>query len=187
MSKSQVISETQLTSGFLKVVKLELETPKLNGEGAFKQIREVAKQSSSVFLLPYDSQTNEVVILKQHRAGAIDCDSTLVLEPIAGRIDYKSTPEEIVVNEADEEAGLNISTSDLIKIGEFLSSPGGSTELCHMYIVKCDLSSLPEVSYHGLADEGEDIECIKIKQENIDNLNGLQSLQLAMLLKSIPY
>lgn len=142
----------------------------------------MAKQNDSVFILPYDKLTNEAIVVKQHRPGAIYQDTSLVLEPIAGRIDYKSTPEEIAINEAQEESGLLLSPDKITSLGVYMSSPGASTELCHLFLVECDLSSLPLVSHHGLAEEGEDIESLKLSLDEISSYPSLKSIQLGMLI-----
>lgn len=181
MKKSKLINEERVSNGFLNISKLTLETPLMNKQGSMTQVREVAVQNNSVFVLLYDKKTEECLVVKQHRPGAIFHESTIVLEPVAGRLDRNSHHSDIAIAEIHEEAGLKIEKDKLNYIGEFFSSPGGSTESCHCYVALCDLSSVPKVSYNGLESEGEDIETVKIDVKSIEKEPSNKSMQLIML------
>ena len=159
--KSKIVESELISKGFIKVERLMLDTPIINGEGSFSQPREIAKQSNSVFVLPYDKNTGEYLAVVQHRAGAIYEDTTLVIEPIAGRIDKDKTPAEIAVAELAEEAGLTCHVDDLVSMGAMMISPGASTEKGYFFLYPCDLSNVAGNTKHGLPEEGEDILLLK--------------------------
>ncbi|MGD1527130.1 NUDIX domain-containing protein [Vibrio owensii] len=155
--KAKIISAESVYSGFLKVEKLQIAVPSFDGGADIHQTREIAAQTNSVFILPYDPNTNEVVLVAQHRPGAIYEETTLVYETIAGRVDKELSVEDIVVAEASEEAGLNVQKSDIVKLGEYMIAPGTSTEKAYVYLVPYDLSGVPFEAIHGLESEGENI------------------------------
>ncbi|MFS1429773.1 NUDIX domain-containing protein [Vibrio splendidus] len=185
--KSKILEQERISKGFIKVERVLLETPVINGTDSFTQVREVANQASSVFVLPFDKRTGEYLTVVQHRAGAIYESTTLVVEPIAGRIDKDKTPSEIAVAELSEEAGLTCSVTDLIPLGEMMISPGASTEKGHFFLLPCDLSSVHGNTKHGLQSEGEDILLLK-QALDADHDKGeyLVSLQLGFLKAMIP-
>lgn len=184
--KATIKSQETAYGGFLKVEKLCLSVPHLADGQEFEQIRELAVQGSSVFILPYDPKTQEVVIVAQHRPGAIYDSSSLVYETIAGRVDKDLSIEEIVVAEAQEEAGLDVDKQDIVKLGEYYVSPGASTEKAHIYLVSYDLSGVPLEEIHGLESEGENILMKKMHiQEAFDlserGCNTSVVLQMALM------
>jgi ADP-ribose pyrophosphatase len=60
---------------------------------------------------------------------------------------------QVAVREAEEEAGCAIRT--VVKAASFLPSPGGSSELIHVFVARADASIAGGI--HGLAVENEDI------------------------------
>lgn len=102
----------------------------------------------------YDPKTDEVVLIEQFRVGAIKAKhSQWLLEIVAGAIERGETASDVAYREAKEEAGCDI--QELIKISEFYTSPGGSSEKITLYYGKVDASGLGGI--HGLDHEGEDI------------------------------
>ena len=107
-------------------------------------------------VLPYDPVRDRVLLVEQIRMGPLARGDASVwqLEPIAGHIDPGETPEEAVVREAQEEAGLSVRS--LEKVAEVYASPGNSTEFHYIFV---GLADLPDVAQGtgGLDSEGEDI------------------------------
>ena len=178
--KSEVKHRTVKSDGFLKVESLVLSTPRLSGDGEFIQHRDVAIQNDSVFILPVDVKTGKFLAVIQHRPGARYRESALLLEPIAGRLDKHLSPLQVALEEAEEEAGFTINPEDVISLGTAFSSPGGSTEMCHLFLAKCDLSSVKDGELHGLASEQEDVKTVLMHIDN--DLEGINvSIQLRAL------
>ena len=100
--------------------------------------------------------SDRVLLVEQVRTGPIARgDASLwQLEPVAGLIDPGETPETTAYREAEEEAGLTLTS--LVPIAETYSSPGGSADFLYLFIGLC---ALPDVTSRlgGLATEGEDI------------------------------
>ncbi|WP_019955086.1 NUDIX domain-containing protein [Yoonia vestfoldensis] len=77
-----------------------------------------------------------------------------MLEPVAGIVDARETPQEAALREAAEEAGVTI--RHLVPAGEYYPSPGATTDYFYAYVGLCDLSA--EAPYAGgLEAEAEDI------------------------------
>src|SRR5690606_21448739 len=116
--------------------------------------RELFVRHNAVCVLPYDPLRDKVVLIEQFRVGAMHkCANPWLLELVAGLIDTDEEPEEVARREAQEEAGLQLPT--LWPITRYFPSPGGSDELVHLYVGRCDSEGASGV--HGLPEEGEDI------------------------------
>ncbi|MGE4167900.1 MAG: NUDIX domain-containing protein [Xanthobacteraceae bacterium] len=116
--------------------------------------REVFERGRAAAVVPYDAVRDEVVMIRQFRPGAYAAGRDPWLwEIVAGIIDAGETPESVVKREAQEEAALEI--SDLIRVCEYLVSPGGTSETCTLFGARTDASKAGGT--HGLASEHEDI------------------------------
>lgn len=118
--------------------------------------RAVFVSGDAATVLPYDPVRDRVLLIEQLRPGPIGRGDPepWSLEAIAGRIDAGETPEETVLREAVEEAGLAIGA--LHRIGGYYASPGAKTEFVYSYV---GIADLPDglAGGGGLETEGEDI------------------------------
>lgn len=128
---------------------------RLHDGGMSREItRELFERGHAVAVLPYDPVRDAVVLLEQFRIGALEAPGgPWCLEPVAGIIDEGETLEDVARREAREEAGLELSA--LIKMHDYLSSPGGTSERVTLYLGRVDAANAGGL--HGLADEAEDI------------------------------
>jgi ADP-ribose pyrophosphatase len=94
---------------------------------------EVWRRGCAAAVLPYDPVFDAVVLIEQFRLPALMArlDPVLVELP-AGLCEDGETPEVTARREAAEEMELEIGA--LQRIGGFLLTPGGSDELCELYI-----------------------------------------------------
>ena len=118
--------------------------------------RGVFVSGDAAVVLPWDPVRDRVLVVEQFRAGPaarLDPDP-FVLEPIAGRIDAGEGPEETMLREAVEEAGITIDT--LIPAPHHYPTPGIAAEYIYAYV---GIADLPDgcAGIGGLAEEGEDI------------------------------
>ena len=124
--------------------------------GGFSPVlsRELLDRGGAAGLIPYDPATDRVVMIEQFRVGTLDQGhAPWLLEFVAGLIEPGELPAAVAIREAHEEA--NIEVSDLVSVGRYYMSPGGSTELLHLYCGRVDAAQAGGV--FGLPDEGEDI------------------------------
>lgn len=140
--------------GFFRMDKLWLTHPRFDGRDMPVFTRELFIRGDATCVLPYDPQRDEVVLLEQFRLGAVGRNqSPWLLELVAGMNEDGETPEEVAQREGQEEAGLTFSV--LEKICDYLVSPGGSTELIHLYCGRISTESAGGL--FGVEHEHEDI------------------------------
>ena len=140
--------------GFFRMDKLWLTHPRFDGGNMPQFTRELFIRGDATCVLPYDPNRDEIVLLEQFRLGALGRDqSPWLLELVAGMNDEGESNEETAQREGQEEAGLSFST--LEKICSYLVSPGGSTEMIHLYYGR--VSTEFAGGLYGLEHEHEDI------------------------------
>ncbi len=140
--------------GFFRMDKLWLTHPRFDGTEMPTFTRELFIRGDATCVLPYDPDRDEVVLLEQFRLGALGRDqSPWLLELVAGMNEEGESPEDVAQREGQEEAGLTFKPLD--KICNYLVSPGGSTELIHLYCGRISTESAGGL--FGMEDEHEDI------------------------------
>ncbi len=175
-------AKTMVFDGFFKINKYTVQHRLFNGEMGGDVERELFERGDAAVVLPYDSVTDEVVLIEQFRIGAYSCtlrlneerneeksaeqksiknDSPWLIECIAGMIDKGQSAEQVAVREAVEEADIVL--TDLKFVMKFFPSPGGMSELMHLYVAKVDSTTAQGI--HGLEGENEDIRVLRVKRE----------------------
>lgn len=140
--------------GFFRMDKLWLTHPRFDGRDMPVFTRELFIRGDATCVLPYDPERDEVVLLEQFRLGAMGRgQSPWLLELVAGMNEAGETPEDVAQREGQEEAGLTFSS--LEKICNYLVSPGGTTELIHLYCGRISTESAGGL--FGVEHEHEDI------------------------------
>jgi nudix-type nucleoside diphosphatase (YffH/AdpP family) len=116
-------------------------------------------------VLPYDPKRDRVLLIEQLRMGPLIRHDTnpWSLEPIAGMVDARETPEDAAHREAKEEAGLTLRELEFVSAN--YPSPGSATDFFYCYVGLCDLIS--ESSYvAGLDSEAEDLRVHTVSFDN---------------------
>ncbi|WP_233356602.1 NUDIX domain-containing protein [Pseudomonas mangrovi] len=150
----EVVEREACFRGFYKLDRVHLRHRQFAGGMGPVIRRELFVRHDAVCVLPYDPQRDAVVLIEQFRVGAMDkAENPWLLELVAGLIDKDEEPEEVAHREAQEEADLVL--GPLWPVSRYFPSPGGSDELVHLYIGRCDSEGAGGV--HGLPEEGEDI------------------------------
>ncbi|MCY1286967.1 ADP-ribose pyrophosphatase [compost metagenome] len=150
----QIVEREACFRGFYRLDRLHLRHRQFAGGMGPTISRELFVRHDAVCVLPYDPQRDCVVLIEQFRVGAMEKTANpWLLELVAGLIDKDEQPEEVARREALEEAGLPLGA--LWPITQYFPSPGGSDELVHLFVGRCDSQGAGGV--HGLAEEGEDI------------------------------
>lgn len=157
-----LIKQELAYDGFFKVYKYHLKHRKFSGEWTPTIAREVLDRGHAVAMLPYDPNAGEFVMIEQFRVGAMPTsDKPWLLEIVAGMIDDGETVEDVCRREAQEEAGIEVQS--LVKLTDYLPSPGGTTERLHIFLGIVDAKTAQGV--HGLDNENEDILVHKVSEE----------------------
>jgi ADP-ribose pyrophosphatase len=140
--------------GFFRIVRYRLRHQLFAGGMSAELVRELLQRGDAAVVLPYDPVRQEIVLVEQFRVGAITRpDDPWLLEPVAGIIEPGETAAGVAEREAEEEAGLEL--RDLVPIGSYYPSPGGSSELCHAFVARVDTRGAGGL--FGLAHDGEDV------------------------------
>jgi len=120
---------------------------------------ELWRRGRAAAVLPYDPRADAVVLIEQFRLPALAAglDPVLVELP-AGLCDEGEAPEATARREMLEE--MQLAADRLERIGRFLLTPGGSDELCELYVgrVRVPATMAEGIAGHaGMAEEQEDI------------------------------
>ncbi|MBL1147271.1 MAG: NUDIX hydrolase [Pseudomonadota bacterium] len=127
--------------------------------------REMCRMSEASVVLLYHPESDSVLLSRQFRLGAVlrNEDDPFMIECAAGCVDDDETPEQAARRESFEETGAEI--VDLEYIGHSFPSAGSTDEECYFYCAR--IAKIPEERYHGLAEEGEEIETFTVKPDEI--------------------
>ena len=163
-----LIEKSTPFQGYFRIDRYRLKHRRFDGGWTDEMTREVFERGSAASVLPYDPARDTVVLVEQFRVGAYAAGmEPWLVEVIAGIIEPDEDPAEVVRREAVEEAGCRIGT--LEPIGKVLLSPGGCSEVLHMYCGRIDSAGVGGI--HGLAHEHEDIRAFVVPaEEALDRL-----------------
>lgn len=171
----ELLDSCDAYQGFFQIRTLNLRHRLFEGGWSQAINRELFIRHDAVGVLLYDPHLDVVALVEQFRVGAYghallqkqrgqqqglqkqerpDYQSNpWLLELVAGLIDKAEPPELVAERESQEEAGAII--EQLEPIGQYYSSPGGSSEYFYLFCGKTDLREVGGV--HGLEEESEDI------------------------------
>lgn len=165
--KFTLIAEETPYQGFFSLKRYTLKHTLYKGGWSQPITRELFHRGNCVAVLLYDPIRDEVVIIEQFRIGAMQIpDQAWLLEIVAGAIEPGETAEEVAYREAVEEAGSEI--QQLIKINDFFTSPGGTSELLSLFYGQVDTTHIGGL--HGLDHEDEDIWVTTMKFDDVYQL-----------------
>ena len=179
----EVLERTIPYDGYFRIEAYRLRHRRFGGGWTEVMTRELFERGHAAVVLPYDPARDRVVLIEQFRIGAYAAGlAPWMIEAVAGIIEPGETPEEVVRREALEEAGCAVTA--LEAVGTVMPSPGGSSEILHLYCGRVD--SAGAGGLHGLAHEHEDIRAFALPLEDalarlargeIVNANAVMTLQ----------
>jgi ADP-ribose pyrophosphatase len=181
--KAELVEHVAAFQGYFKVGRYFFRHSLFQGGQSQVIRREVFERGHAAAVLPYDPQRDEVVLIRQFRAGTFVAGRhPWNWETVAGIIEEGETPEQVVRREAVEEANLEI--RDLTPLYTIMASPGASSETCVLFVGRTDTTNAGGV--FGLESEGENI-LVKVipfaearamlDRGDIDNAPALIALQ----------
>lgn len=146
-----------LSDGRFKLQSVRFRHRRFDGAWSGPREWELWRRGEAAAVLPYDPHADRVLLIEQFRLPALAAGVDPVqLELPAGLDDRGEGAEATLRREAVEEAGIELGR--LAPVGRFLLSPGGSDELCALYVGEATLpESDADAPTHGLAEEQEDI------------------------------
>jgi ADP-ribose pyrophosphatase len=160
--KFEIIKSETVYSGFFKMLKYTVVHSLFKGGNCEPYSREILERGNAVAVLLEDPVRDEIVLIDQFRAGALESDNPWVMDLVAGMVEENETPEDVARREAEEESGAKVDALEIIST--FYNSVGGSSERTVLYYAKIDASKVDGV--HGLDHENEDIRVIKLSRRD---------------------
>ncbi len=150
----ELVEKTTPYDGYFRIDVYRLRHKRFDGGWTEVMSRELFERGRATVVLPYDPRRDAVVLIEQFRIGAYAAGiNPWLIEPVAGIVKPGESPEAVARREAVEEAGCEI--AELEPIGTVLSSPGGCSEVLHLYCGRVDSAGVGGI--HGLPHEHEDI------------------------------
>lgn len=155
----EILEKTTPFKGYFQIDRYRLRHRKFDGGWTDEMTREIFERGHAAAVLLYDPARDRVVLIEQFRPGAYAAGmEPWLVEIVAGIIEPGEEPEAVVRREAEEEAGCTV--GDLLPIGRFLATPGGSSETVMIYCGRVDSQGAGGV--HGLDHEHEDIRVLPL-------------------------
>lgn len=155
----EILDKRTVFQGFFQINEYKMRHRLFRGGWSEVVTREMFERGHAVVVLPYDVNSDQLVLVEQIRLGAKQSSqSPWLLEAVAGMIGKDEQGddenlEQVARREALEEAGLSLGR--LEPMLSYLSSPGGTTERIHLFLG--ELTSPVHPGIFGLAEEHEDI------------------------------
>ena len=123
-----------------------------------EQTREIYDRGNGATILLYDLSRRTVVLTRQFRLPAfVNGHDELLIETPAGLLE-KTTPEEGIRKETEEETGFHI--THVRKVFEAFMSPGSVSEKLFFFVAEYSAADRKS-SGGGLAHEGEEIDILE--------------------------
>ena len=155
----EILSKETVFKGYFRIDRYRLRHRTFAGGWSEEMVREVFERGHAVVVLLYDPDRDEVALIEQFRPGAYAAGwHPWLVECVAGIIDEGEHPDDVARRETMEEAGAE--PSDMIHVGDYLVTAGGSSESCRLYCARVDSSIISGT--HGLVQEGEDIRTLVV-------------------------
>ena len=152
--KAELIERTVAFQGYFRIARYLFRHSLYQGGQSGEIKREVFERGQAAAVLPYDPIRDEVVLIRQFRAGSFVADRhAWSWEIVAGIIEEGETPADVARREAAEEASLQI--LDLFPMHSVMLSPGASSETCTSFVGRIDATGAGGI--FGLESENENI------------------------------
>lgn len=163
----ELLDRQEVYKGFFKMEKVSLRHRLFAGGWSATLSRELFVRGTAVAAIIYDPALKVIGMVEQFRIGLVDdhkrSTGPWCLEVVAGMTEPNETPEQVMLRELQEEAG--IVPDKLVHICDYYSSPGGTSERLDLYCAVADLSNAGEL--FGLPEEGEDIRLVVLPEEDV--------------------
>lgn len=184
----EIISRDIVYQGFFKMEKIQLRHRLFNGGWTPAFSREIFVRGQAVAAVMYDPNNHLIGLIEQFRVGALNMgdlnntqktksssrnessyplsrplSSPWLCEVVAGMTEPGEAPEDVILRELTEEAGM--APDKLLPICQYFTSPGGTDETLVLFCALGDLTQVEGI--HGLPDEHEDIRVLVLPEKDV--------------------
>ncbi len=150
----EILARERLHEGFYTLERLVLRHRRFDGSWTRPLRRELLRQRDAVAALPYDPDTDRVLLVEQFRVGALEApDGAWLLEAPAGLLEPGESVEDGARRELREECGLVVGRLERALV--YRSSPGGTSESVTVVVAEARLEGIGGL--FGAPHEDEDI------------------------------
>ena len=154
----EVVSVERVFDGFFAVDRACVKFGLVNGEMSGEHQRLSVERGDSAAVLLHLAEEDAFLLARQFRYPCVSHGNAWLLEAVAGKIDGSETPDAAIRREATEEAGYRL--GEMTKVGAFYGSPGGLSEITHVFYAR--VSAADRIAVGGGVDIGEDVELVRI-------------------------
>ncbi len=152
-------AERRVWSGRFPLDVITFRNRRFDGTMSASHSWEVWRRGQAVVMLPYDPDTDTVVLIEQFRLPALVAGlDPVLIECPAGLLDDNEDPEDAMLRELREETGLT--TDRMERVGTYILSAGGADETCLLFAGRVTAPLTDDAGLagaFGLASENEDI------------------------------
>jgi ADP-ribose pyrophosphatase len=145
--------------GFFKLDEAKVSYEQFDGRMSPVVTRLSLERGDAVAALVFDTDTRELILVRQFRFPTWEKGPGWVCELVAGMIDGAELPETAIRREILEETGYSV--SKLEKIAAFYLSPGGSSERVFLFYAEVNHAGRA-ADGTGAAQEHEDIQTVRM-------------------------
>ena len=181
--KAELIERTVAFQGYFRITRYLFRHSLYQGGQSGEIQREVFERGQAAAVLPYDPLRDEVVLIRQFRAGSyVAGRHPWSWEIVAGIVEEGETAQDVALREAAEEASVKI--LELVRMYSVMLSPGACSETCTSFVGRIDATGVGGI--FGLASENENI-LVKampfaearamLDRDEIDNSVAVMALQ----------
>jgi ADP-ribose pyrophosphatase len=183
----EILAKDTVFKGYFQIDRYRLRHRTFAGGWTADITREIFERGHAVVVMLYDPVRDAVALIEQFRTGALAAGwYPWLIECVAGIIEPGEHPDEVARRETKEEAGAD--PTNMVDVGAYLVTAGGSSESCRLYCAQVDSSTIDGL--HGLEHEGEDIRVFTVptteayamtKDGRINNAMAVVAIQWLML------
>lgn len=146
--------------GFFGVDDATLRYEKPDGTMSDVTSRLCVERGDAAGVVVFNTDSQKLILVRQFRYPCLRHGDGWPIEIVAGAIDPGETPEQAARREVEEEIGYRVKS--LTKIGPFYGSPGGLSEVVHLFYAEV---ASHEVVHQGGGLEGEDVELVRVTRD----------------------
>jgi len=134
MRSYKILREDTVFSAFFDVVEAQVRYQDVDGSWTPEVSRLSVERGDAVGIVVYDLEQDAYWFVRQFRYAMVRHGDPFPREIVAGKIDSGESPDTAARRELSEELGFTVDSLD--SLGEFYSSPGGMSEVVHLFLAR---------------------------------------------------
>ena len=173
MNSIKILSETELSKGFIKTQAAEIEQTLPNGKTVIYK-RSKVEREDAVGIVIYNTSREKFIFVRQYRYPVAQKSDGMLLEIVAGRIENNDDPMQTAIREIREEVGYEV--KDIEFLVSYFSAPGYSSEMLHLFFARVSDDDLV-ANGGGLVEENEYLETEEYTTAEVESMMDTHTFQ----------